>query len=208
MAHFTVDARFAELQIVSLKSVTSPVLELAGMTDRAIGLVAGGFSEFLETLDIRALRVRLIDNLPKIKPSPIKQAVLKLENVNLAIWQPRCISLLPLRTNGVIDQIANPASIGVLELYEVAPLCNLHAGKEKSILAGKDLDLPAVHSHIVPGVELTVPEITNHVFGPVWTEHARHARLLPGGIFVCVAGPACNASGVGPFRYFLGLCQA
>src|SRR5262245_17110460 len=111
MAHFTVDARFAELQIVSLKSVTSPVLELAGMTDGAIGLIAGGFGEFLEIPDISALRVLRIDNLPKVNPATMKQAVLKRENVNLAIGQPRGISLLPLRANRVIDLIANPASI-------------------------------------------------------------------------------------------------
>src|SRR5262249_8019555 len=128
--------------------------------------------------------------------TPLKHVVLKRKHVNLAIGKSCGVGLLPFGTNRVIDRIADPAAIGVLELYEVPPFFQLHASKEHSSSAGHDLEPRARQSYFVSRIKLRVLEIADHVARLVSTEHARHAGFFPREVLVLMALAAGIAPGI------------
>ena len=94
MAHFAANPWLFEFQTVGCEASPGQIFQLAGVADGANCLVASGIAEFFPGTRIGALAFDAINNLPVVDPSFLQQIVLNGEDVNLAVGQFGCVSLL------------------------------------------------------------------------------------------------------------------
>jgi hypothetical protein len=69
MAHFAIDARLAEFEMIHFETAAFRILQLTRVADSAIGLITRDGTELLKCPDIGADRTLRIDNLPEVQPS-------------------------------------------------------------------------------------------------------------------------------------------
>src|SRR5882762_6829235 len=163
MTHFAVDAGFTELQVLRPGALLLRAPQLAGVTGRTIDLVVRAGRETMEAVEIGALRLGRVDDLPIIEPGLFEKVVLNGEHVNLTVGRLCGVGLLPLGPDRIVDAVALPGALGAPRFEEVPALFDSHSGHWDSGLA----------------LELLSVEVSEHIFRTVGPEHAGHARALP-----------------------------
>src|ERR1035437_2663587 len=96
VTHLTVNAWLSKLHIFHVEAAVFYISQLAGVTDGADGLIAGGSAEFLPGAQISAFAGGTIDDPPVIDPPFLQGAVLDWKDMDLAVGQLGGIGLLEL----------------------------------------------------------------------------------------------------------------
>src|SRR6266700_7817370 len=127
------------------------------MANGALLLVARRTVEPFEAVRIRALRARTVERSPVVDPALLEHAVLNWENVDLPVRKLRCVGLLPLPPDGVIDGICAPAPIGLPDPEVMPAGRDEHASKQLRSRFGLIGELAVHVLRIGTRVELVVP---------------------------------------------------
>jgi len=172
MAHFAIDARLLELQIVRFKTSALHIAQLAGVTNRTNGLVAGRSPELFPRAQISPFTPRQINDFPVIDPLFVQCTVLDGKNVNLAVRQFGCVSLLKFGTDRVVHRIAVPCAVRLLDIEIVPAVTSNHVSEQRSITTASHLSFPvAVTGFIVQMKFIVGLEIAYHTLRSIGPKH-------------------------------------